>query len=157
MERKTLDLRLRARRYEKATEECAKVLAGIGISAARQRPLPLSESGELWPRYLARLRSRPAALRWPVGERGGVIAHVESIADGVEGMRAVWLALVGLEPVGFEVPAAELLRSAPDYLVSSAGDLMLATESANDGICIELNHLASGDEYEIVTWGAFQR
>ncbi len=32
---------------------------------------------------------------------------------------------------------------------------MLCTPGAEGGVCVELNHLADGDEYEVVAWGAF--
>ena len=31
----------------------------------------------------------------------------------------------------------------------------MPTRETTDCICIELNHLATGDEFEVVAWGAF--
>jgi hypothetical protein len=82
---------------------------------------------------------------------------VDELGDAVGGLPMVWLALVDMEPVGLEVPAEKMLDAALGYFVSPAGDLMLTTHDVADGLCIECNHLALGDEFEIVTWGRFAR
>lgn len=56
-----------------------------------------------------------------------------------------------------ELSADVLLRAAMAYFVSAAGDLMLTTRNASNGVCVEFNHLAKGDEYEIVAWGRLRR
>jgi hypothetical protein len=63
--------------------------------------------------------------------------------------------MFGSEPIGVEVPAGPLLSAALAYFVTRAGDLMLGTRDAADGICIELNRLAEREEYEVVAWGVF--
>ncbi len=71
-------------------------------------------------------------------------------------MPVVWFTLVDAKPAGAEVPTEALLDAGLDYLVSRAGDLMLTSTDSSHGLCIELNHLATGDEYEIVGWCAFR-
>jgi hypothetical protein len=82
-----------------------------------------------------------------------VCRHLEAIRDATVGRRLIWLVLMDAEPVGLEVPASSMLDAALDHFVSGSGDLMLASPGAVDGVCVELNHLATGVEYEIVTWG----
>jgi hypothetical protein len=76
-------------------------------------------------------------------------------ADSLGARAVVWLALVDSEPAGFEVPADAILRAALTYFVSEAGDLMLTSLDTTDGIRVEFNHVATGDEYEVTAWGAF--
>lgn len=76
-------------------------------------------------------------------------------ASAVAGMSAVWLALMDSVPVGVVAPADAVLRGALAYFVGRGGDLMLMTPSVESGICVEFNHLPSGDEYQRVAWGAF--
>lgn len=149
-----LQRRLRATRYAKAAKACAEVLNGIGVPA--QRGLDLSEVDELWPRYIARLRAGgDSRERWPADQVDDVRRRIDDMRAATHGLSVVWLALVDAEPVGVEVPANAVLEAGLSYLVSPAGDLMLTTPDLADGACIELNHLATGDEYEVVTWGRF--
>lgn len=151
-----LDRRLRKRRYEKASQVCAEILEGIGVIASEYASVSLDDVDSIWPRYLTRLREgAEAAERWSTTERGVVQNHLDEIADALDGLSVVWLALVDSEPVGVELPAGVLLRAALTYFVSGAGDLMLTTRDTLDGVCVELNHLPTGDEYEVVAWGAF--
>jgi hypothetical protein len=117
-----------------------------------------NEVDEIWSRYLVRLRDGgDVRKRWPVEQLAEVQRHVDEVREATSGMTVVWLALVNSEPVGVEAPADELLGAGLSYLVSPAGDLMLTTSDVSDGICVERNHLAEGDEYEIVGWGVFRR
>jgi hypothetical protein len=151
-----LERRLRERRYEKSSRACAEVLEGIGIAAAEQHVVSLDDLESIWPQYLARLReSSGAAEHWSVDESGAVQLRLNRISDALGPLVVVWLAMVDSEPVGVEAPAAPLLRGALAYFVTRAGDLMLATRDAANGICVELNHVATGDEYEVVAWGVF--
>lgn len=150
-----LQRRLRAIRYQKAAVACAEVLEGIGVP--EQRRLELSEVDELWPRYISRLRDGgDARERWPADQVEGARCRIGDMRGATHGLSVVWLALVNSEPVGVEVSADAVLEAALSYLVSPAGDLMLTTLDLADGACIELNHLATGDEYEVVTWGRFK-
>lgn len=149
-----LERRLRAIRYRKATEVCAEVLDGIAVGEEHRRFLDLDEVEELWPRYLSRLRDGgDRRERWPADQLEDVRHRIDDLRSAASGWTVVWLALVDSEPVAVEVPADAMLGAGLSYLVSPAGDLMLATRHLADGACIELNHLATGDEYEIVTWG----
>lgn len=154
--RSPLERRLRERRYEEGSRACADVLAGLGVATAEQRIVPLDELESVWARYLERLRENAdAAERWSADERAAVQLWLDKVSDGLGHLTVVWLASVDAEPVGVEVPAAALLRAALAYFVTGAGDLMLTTRNAADGICVEFNHLATGDEYEVVAWGVF--
>ncbi len=151
-----LQQRLRLGRYHKATRACAEVLDGIGIAEGDRRFLDLREVEGLWPRYLSRLRDGgDSREQWPLEQTEHVRLRIDELRDAASGVRMVWFALADTEPVGVEVPAAPILAAGFSYLVSPAGDLMLATQDLADGVCIELNHLATGDEYEVVTWGRF--
>lgn len=150
-----LQRRLRTTRYEKAAKACAEVLEGIGVP--EQRRVEVSEVDELWPRYISRLRDGgDARERWPAAQVDDVRRRIDDMREAADGLSVVWLALVDAEPVGVEVPATAILEAGLSYLVSPAGDLMLTTPDLVDGACIELNHLATGDEYEAVTWGRFR-
>jgi hypothetical protein len=119
--------------------------------------IALDEVEEIWPRYLSRLREGgDGRKRWSTERVAEVRSHVEALRERTYDTTVVWLALVNGEPVGMEVPAGALLHAGLDYLVSPAGDLMMTSPDASDGLCIELNHTATGDEYEIVGWGSFK-
>lgn len=149
-----LQQRLRVTRYEKATEASAKVLDRIGVGPTHRRFLELKEIDDLWPGYLARLRDGgDSRERWTSEDVEHVRRRVEGLRDFLAGDPLIWFTLVNGEPVGAEVPAGPVLSAALGYLVSPAGDLMLTSSDLTNGICIEFNHLATGDEYEIVTWG----
>lgn len=151
-----LERRLRERRYHEGSRACIKILDGLGIEASEQHVFPMDEVETIWHRYLTRLRENSAAAeRWPADEHGAVQARLDEFSDALGSVRVVWLSLVDSEPVAVGVFAGELLRAALTYFVTSAGDLMLTTRDANDGICVELNHLHTGDEYEVVAWGDF--
>jgi hypothetical protein len=147
---------LRKRHYARGAQACVEVLEGLGVTTDEQRVLLLEDVESLWPRYLARLReSSGEARRWTADESEAVQVQLDTISDAVDSLRVVWFATVDSEPVGVEVPAAPLLRAALAYFVTRAGDLMLVSPDAASGICVELNHLATGDEYEVVAWGVF--
>jgi hypothetical protein len=151
-----LQRRLRQTRYETAARSFVNVLEGIGVAASEESIVRLDDVEVIWPAYLARLRENAGgAVRWPADEAQTVQRRLDELADALHDVSAVWLALVDSEPVGIETPASALLRGALTYLVSAAGDLMLTTREPRDGICVELNHLPSADEYEVVAWGAF--
>lgn len=151
-----LERYLRSRRYRMAAEVCAEVLDSIGVPEQQYRVLEISELDVLWPQYLGRLRDGgDERERWPAEQIEDVRRRIGEVREIMLEEVAVWLALMAGDPVGIEVPAAAVIESALDYLVSPAGDLMLATPRGTDGLCIELNHLAMGDEYEMVTWGRF--
>jgi hypothetical protein len=152
----SLERRLRERRYEKASRTCAEILEGIGIAASEYDIVSLDDVESIWPRYLTRLREgAESAERWPAAEREALQDRLDTLADALDGLSVVWLALIDSEPVGVKLSADVLLRAALTLFVSRAGDLMLTTRDGRDGVCVELNHLATGDEYELVAWGAF--
>jgi hypothetical protein len=151
-----LNGRLRAFRYRRAAEACGPILDGLGVSEERRQFLELADLDALLPSYIARLRAggdtrdqRPAERHEEVRRR------TDSLRDATSGLAVVWFASVGQETVAVEVPADPLLAAGLDYLVSRAADLMLTTRDLADGLCMGLNHFASGDEYELVTWGRF--
>ena len=154
----SLEKRLRAARYRKAIQACEAVLDGIGVAGSERRFLALDDVEELWPRYVARLRDGgDSSERWPAERVDHVRRRIEELRVGTAGATVVWLTLVASEPIGVRVPADPLLAASLDYLVSPAADLMLTTPDAKDGLAVERNHLATGDEYEITTWGRFAR
>lgn len=151
-----LQRRLRERRHASALKESLRALVSVGINSSPQDALPLDEVDRIWPTYLEELRSRSSeARRYPVGESAAVREHLRACAERLDGERVVWLALVDSEPVGVDVPANKMLHSATAFFVTRAGDLMLSTRDAMSGICVELDHLEHGDEYELVEWGIF--
>lgn len=152
-----LERRLGENRYRQAIESCAGVLDGVGVPEERRRFIPLDEVEEVWPQYLSKLREGGEGRKqWPAGQITDVRRSVDELRDRASDATVVWLTLVNGEPVGAEVPARSLLAAGLDYLVSRAGDLMLTSRDVSDGVCIELNHLVDGDEYEIVGWGLFR-
>lgn len=151
-----LERRLREKRYNEAARSSVQVLEGLGIGEADRVVLALEEVESIWSRFLTRLRGRAgAAERWPASQSQSVQDRLDSIAERVDGMRVIWLMLADSEPVGVELPAAAPLRAALTYFVSRTGDLMLTSRDGSDGICLELNRRPTGDEYEVVAWGAF--
>jgi hypothetical protein len=151
-----LDRRLREARYRRGTQVCAQILESIGIPTTDLTFASLEEIDEIWPRFLQRLREDAAsATRFSVEERVELQRQLDNTADTLGGLRVIWFALIDSEPVGVEVAAAVLLRAASVYFVSAATDLMLASRDTNHGISVEFNHLPSGDQYEVVAWGAF--
>lgn len=154
--RSALQQRLRERRYAKGSQLALAVLESLGVTGVDERVLPLDEVELLWHRYLARMHEMSGqTLRWPATDIDAVRAVIDLTCEAVQTTDAVWFALIDSEPVGIEVPAAHLLRVALTMFVSSAGDLMLVTRDATSGICLELNHLATGDVYEVIAWGLF--
>lgn len=151
-----IERRLRENRYRTAAESCTRVLDGLGVDEGQRRVLQIDEVDELWPRYLSRLRDGDdASATWPVERFADVQRHVELVRSATAGMNVVWFAYMDSEPVGIEAPSETLLGAGLSYLVSPAADLMLTTKDVANGICIEQNHLAEGDEYEVVGWGLF--
>jgi hypothetical protein len=135
---------------------CEAVLDGIEVDDDHRRFLDVVEVDSIWPQYVTRLRElADAAERWPVDADDPVQRRIDDLRVAASGLTVVWLTLVSSEPVGVEVPAEPLLDAALGYLVSRAGDLMLATPSLTDGLCVELNHQHPQDEYSIVAWGRF--
>lgn len=156
--RSPLERRFRERSYEKGSQAGADILQGLGIASTEHRVVSLDVVEALWPRYLKRLSEYSnAAQHFPVGEGQAVQDRLDRLSDALGSLSAVWLAFVDSEPVGVETSARSLIRVALTYFVTGAGDLMLTTWDAADGLCLELNHLATGDEYEMVVWGAFAR
>lgn len=152
-----LERRFRENRYRQAVESCAHVLNGAGVPEERRRFIPLDEVEEIWPQYLSKLREGgDGRKQWPAGQIADVRRRVDELRDCASGATVVWLALVNGEPVGAEVPAGSLLAASLDYLVTRAGDLMLTSRDVSDGLCIELNNVVDGNEYEIVGWGLFR-
>ena len=151
-----LERRLRERRYETASHACVAVLEGLGLASSDLRVVALDELELTWSTYLARLRKgSDTAEHWSAAERGAVQLRLDQVSDTLGSLPVVWLALVDGEPVGVEAPSDALLRAALTCLVTGAGDLMLTTRDTADGLCVEFNHLATGDEYEVVAWGVF--
>lgn len=139
-----------------AVERCRQVLEGAGVDVRDEDVLPLTEVDRIWPAYIDELRARAGtAERFTAHDNDALQHRLSQIAERVGNGSAVWLALSDSEPVGIEAPAAPLLRAGATYFVSSAADLMLASRSLADGLAVELNHLAAGDEFEIVAWGRF--
>lgn len=133
------------------------MLDGIGVPAGDRCFLQLADVEDLWARYLPMLREGVEyRSRWPADQRVDVQQRIDAIAGVVDGLRAVWLVLSESEPIGVEVPAAALLRAGTGHVVSPAADLMLTTRDISHGICIELNQVPSGEEYEIAAWGDFR-
>jgi hypothetical protein len=150
-----LQRRLRESRYLKDVESFARVLDGLGAPPDQRRTLELSKVEKLWPVFIDCVRQHEeSAARWPADQRDAVVRRVAELRDATSETRVIWFGLVNSQPVGIEVPARPLLEAALDYLVSRAGDLMMATTDATGGLCIEFNHLPDGDEYEITSWGA---
>ncbi|HEV7492927.1 hypothetical protein [Baekduia sp.] len=148
--------RLRVNRYRQAADVCLGVLRGLGVDESQTRVLDITDTDEIWPVYLERLRAGGEAReRWSAARADEVGHRVDELRSVAGSVTMVWLALVDSEPIGVEVQAQVLLDAAMSYLVSRAGDLMLATGDVADGVCVERNHLATGDEFEIVTWGRF--
>jgi hypothetical protein len=152
-----LERRLRAWRYERAFRACAEILQGLGIDVSKADLVPVEELDSIWDRYIVRLRELShEALRWPVEDRETVESVLSDIREAVGSRRVVWLPVVDSEPVGVEVRADGVLGAALACFVTRAGDLMLASRDTADGICVELNHFATGDYYDVVTWGFFR-
>lgn len=132
------------------------MLDGLGVAEERRQILDLGAVNDIWPQYLSRLREGgDARERWPSDRRDDAKRRIDELGAAASGRRLVWLGIAHSEPIGIEVPADALLEAALDYLVSPAGDLMITSRDVRDGICIELNSVAAGAEYEIVTWGSF--
>lgn len=146
---------LRRRRRQEHEDACVEVLKGIGLQAARTDFLSFDAAEDLFERYLHRLSEIDEQSRWRSGDRSAADGYLGRIADFIGDTNAIWLALATNEPAAMKVPAAPLLRSASTYLVTRAGDLMLVSADTNDGICVELNYSATGDEYEISAWGVY--
>jgi len=70
-------------------------------------------------------------------------------------MTVVWIVPSDDEPFGVRVPAGPLFEAALDQLVSRASDLMLMSPDVSDGLCIEMNAVPAGIEYELAGWGLF--
>jgi hypothetical protein len=152
-----IERRIHENRYERAVESCARVLDAVGVPEGRRRFIALREVEDIWHRYLSKLRDGGDGRRqWPAEQIANVRRHVDDLRDRASETTVVWLALVNGAPVGAEVPADTLLGASLDYLVSRASDLMLTSRDVSDGVCIELNHVSTGDEHEIVGWGAFR-
>jgi hypothetical protein len=155
---RALEKRLRERRSRLALARLADTLEEIGLDPSQYRPVALDEVDSIWPRFVTRLRNRAeSAERWPARDRDVVVKRLAEVARDVTGLPVVWLFQADSEPVGVEVPADPVIRSALTHFVSRAADLMLATRDVTDGLTLELNHYQEGDEYELVTWGRFRR
>lgn len=151
-----LERRLKENRYRQAIKLSARVLDGVGVPEERRRFIPVNEVEEIWPQYLAKLREGgDGRAQWPARQITDVRRSVAELRDRACDANVIWLTLVNGEPVGAEVPAGLLLGAGLDYLVSPAGDLMLTSRDVSDGLCIELNHVVDGNEYELVGWGLF--
>jgi len=135
-----------------------KVLDGLPSSVGDRRLLTLAQTEELWNAYIGHLRGGDSGRRqWPASQRELVQRHLDCIREELDDVPAVWLVLVDQHPVGIELAAKALLPYATGLLVSRAGDLMLTSFDARDGLCVELNYQPWGDEYESAAWGVFER
>ncbi len=140
----------------KIQARAVSVLEGIGIDASEFEALPATELAKVWPKYLAILRDGGDSRRtWSEDQRASVAEAIRDLRSQSDEDVLSWFAYSDGVVVGFRVPSARLLDSALEYFVTPAGDLMLASRSADDGLCIEANRTQAGIEYEIVVWGRF--
>ena len=131
-------------------------LRSVGIPADEAAVVPIGELESTWIRYLERLKVEAnEPERWRSDQGPAVMERLERTAELIGDKKVLWLPLVSSEPVGIEVRADQMLRSAGAYFVTRANDLMLSTPEAADGLCLELNHLAEGNQYELTIWGTF--
>lgn len=153
---KLISAKTRERQYSAGCDNATQTLVGIGYSKCEFSKLALAETVEIWPRFIGRLRLESKhAVHFDADEANRVRELLERVADETPRVRAIWFSLFNQQPIGIELPAARLLRSSLGYIVTFAGDLMLSSRDAKDGICVEQNHAANGDEYELVSWGCF--
>lgn len=116
----------------------------------------LDETVHLSEQFIVQLRSGVRDNHvWPLDEPATLEDRLLSQADSSEEMHAVWLHKYAATTGAVIVPLAPVLRQALRLFVTRESDLMLCTTGATDGLCVELNQLAQGDEYELSAWGLF--
>jgi hypothetical protein len=116
----------------------------------------LDETVDLSERFIAQLRSGVRDHHvWPLDRPAILEERLQSQADSLEEMDAVWLHKYAAATGAVVVPLEPVLRQALRLFVTRESDLMLCTKGATDGLCVELNQLAQGDEYELSAWGLF--
>jgi hypothetical protein len=156
MERMTsepLDRKLREFRHVRTTTAVLEVLDGVGISGEDATVLPLDEADRIAALFVEQLIAHAeSAERWSAHERSAVDKRLGDIAARLDDRRGLWLPQPG---TAVEIPVAPLLRAAPTLFVSRASDLQLTSSDAGDGICVELNSLPDGEEFELVAWGRY--
>jgi hypothetical protein len=151
-----LEKKLVALRYAKAVATVGSRLRPLGIWLGETEVKSREATEQEFQLFLQALRaaseskSSLTCLDQPVVQK-----YLESLAVYVGALRATWFMRSGAEVVGVVVPAAKLLRSAMRYEISGQHDLMLCDDGASGGICVELNHITTGDELEVVAWGSF--
>lgn len=152
LERRLLAMKGRSRR-----PQLSRWLAEeAGIEVTDEAFLPLDESRDLRTRFIDRLRTGVAERWiWPTDEVEPVEARLASLGAWLGEIEAILLhkddALTG----AVTVPVAPVLTEALRLFVTNESDLMLSTDNARDGLCVELNQMPGGDEYEWSTWGVF--
>lgn len=152
-----LDRKLRERRYREASAAVRSRLSLAGVAEERFEVLSLEAADAVWPVYVERLRATADdTLSWSAGESDTVQGILDATGRRLNGARVTWLARQESEVVAVEVQAGTILPLALDAFVSSSADLMLTTDGASDGLCLALNHVPLGDEFELTMWGSFR-
>lgn len=150
-----LQAALRLRRQAIHEQACRQVLAGLDVELQPDSVLAIPEVDALFRTYIDRVAGADAS-RWVTDDVSLLQTRLDMLANALEARKAVWIALANNEPAGLVAPVGPLLRSATSYLVTRAGDLMLVSDDAVDGLCVERNYSDGGDYFEVAAWGAFE-
>lgn len=126
------------------------------IQATDEAFLPLGETRELRMQFIDRLRTDATERHiWPADEVESIEARLVRLAGSLGEVRAIWLHRDDAVTGAVAVPVAPMLNEALELFVTNESDLMLSMRDATDGLCVELNHMPEGNEYEWAAWGRF--
>jgi hypothetical protein len=151
-----LETKLAALRYEAAVASLEGRLRSLGIWLGETEVKSREATESDFRSFLHALQAAAGSKSsWSNVDRPTVQKYLESLAASIGNIRATWFMRSEGEVVGVVVPAAKLLRSAMGSEISAQHDLMLFADRASGGVCVELNHTATGDELELVIWGSF--
>ena len=128
------------------------------IEVADDDFLALDATLDLSTRFIDHLRAGVADNQvWPLDEPTVLEQRLVALADIFGETRVVWLHKYAAATGAILVPFSPVVRQALKLFVTREADLMLTTGDVTDGLCIELNQMPHGDEYEWSAWGAFAK
>jgi|GEM_PF-6372862 len=132
-----------------------KLEAAIGLRLTGNDFLDLDSTERLRHRFFAIVKSDRHAWRetWQPDQTSIIWTVLERVADSVDGQRfALFHRLNGYLGAVW-VPGDAVLRHALEVWQVVGEDLCLAGEGLASGLCLEFNHYADHDEYELTAWG----
>jgi hypothetical protein len=164
--RERLKLALAANRGRAILDQWSRSLGvACGRSIRHEDFVSIDRTRQLKEQFADRLKQQDSSHRlfWNKDDVMSLHRHLSEVSSAVCGMEIVLFSSVDQFIGAVRMSAKQVLQNAASVWAVVGEDLSLASESMDDGMCLEESFYRSDGEYvhdglyELTTWGRFQR